>query len=81
MKIIYALLAALALTACTDANNATRTLVSQGYTEIRINGYALLSCGENDTYATAFTAKGPNGKPVSGAVCAGVFKGNTVRLD
>ena len=82
MKIlaIAALTAALFTAACTDRDGATRTLETAGYTNIRITGYSWFSCGEDDTYATGFTAIGVNGRPVQGVVCSGfLFKGNTIR--
>ncbi|MEM1050600.1 MAG: hypothetical protein AAGI28_00760 [Pseudomonadota bacterium] len=67
--------------ACTSPDRATDTLLAQGYTQIQIDGYAYLDCGQDDVFATAFKAKSPSGQPVEGAVCSGLFKGNTVRLD
>jgi hypothetical protein len=67
--------------ACTAPDRARETLAAQGYTKIEITGYAYLACGSDDRFATAFTALGPSGQQVEGAVCSGFFKGNTVRLD
>ena len=64
----------------TDAPGATRVLQSQGYTDIKITGHAWFQCDEKDKFETAFTAKSPAGVQVSGAVCPGWFKGNTVRF-
>jgi len=67
--------------ACTTPDRATRTLVAQGYSEVRIVGYAYFDCGKGDLFATAFEAISPSGQRVEGAVCSGLLKGNTVRLD
>ncbi len=76
------LIGVLALTAaCTSPDTATRVLAQAGYTNIQIEGYAFFSCSEDDTFKTAFTATAPNGAQVSGAVCGGWLKGNTIRLD
>lgn len=47
-----------------------------------MTGYDWLNCSEDDVFHDKFTAKGPTGRRVSGAVCAGLlFKGATIRLD
>ena len=75
-------LATCALSACTDPDNARRVLEDNGYTEVQTGGYAAFSCdAKSDTYATAFAAKSPNGRLVSGAVCKGLLKGSTIRLN
>lgn len=70
-----------AVLGCTQPQLANRVLEDAGYTHIQTGGYAFAACAESDTYATRFTAIGPTGRQVSGAVCAGVFKGATIRLD
>ncbi len=65
---------------CTDAPNAERVLREQGYSAIKVTGYAAWMCSDKDTYATAFEAKSPAGIQVSGAVCSGWLKGNTIRF-
>lgn len=72
---------ALMLTGCSDPSKATSTLENQGYTQITTDGYAWFMCSEKDTFATKFYATSPNGTRVSGAVCSGLFKGNTIRFD
>lgn len=67
--------------ACTTPDRATDVLVAQGYTEVQITGYAYFDCGKGDLFATAFEAKAPSGQRIEGAVCSGLLKGNTVRLD
>ena len=66
---------------CTDYDGTAKTLERQGYSEISVVGWAPFSCSENDAFRTSFRAKAPNGETVTGAVCAGFFKGNTLRLD
>jgi hypothetical protein len=67
--------------ALTTPDRATQTLLAQGYTEVRTTGYAYFDCGKGDLFATAFEATSPSGQRVEGAVCSGLLKGNTVRLD
>lgn len=83
MKTVMTLaLAATMLAGCTQTDDAVRVLESAGYTDVTLEGYDLFNCSDDDFYKTKFRAKGPNGKPVSGVVCAGLlFKGATVRLN
>ncbi len=69
------------LSGCTSETEATRALTGAGYTNITMTGYRFFLCDENDTWSTGFEATGPNGNRVSGAVCSGVLKGATIRLD
>ena len=70
------------LAGCTQTDDAVRALESAGYTDVQLDGYDFFFFFEDDFYKTKFRAKGPNGKPVSGVVCAGLlFKGATVRLN
>lgn len=71
---------ALALAGCTNPSGAREALLDAGYTNIEIGGYDAWGCGEDDTFATKFTATGPTGRQVRGVVCAGAFKGETIRL-
>lgn len=85
MKAMTALIlgiAALALGACSDPKGATRILEAQGYTDIRIEGYAwaFSGCGDTDTWRTKFTARGAGGREIRGIVCQGVFGPATVRV-
>lgn len=81
-RVIFITLAASVLFGCTDAGNAQRVLESAGYTNIQITGYDWFACSEDDTLSTGFTAIGPTGKPVKGAVCSGlIFKNSTIRLN
>lgn len=77
-----ALLILLALSGCTQPENARRVVESAGYTNVVMDGYDWFNCAEDDIYHDKFRATGQNGKPVSGVVCAGLlFKGATIRLD
>ena len=67
--------------ACTSPSTAQRTLEENGYTHVQLTGYRWFVCDSHDAFSTGFTAISPAGKPVSGAVCAGWFKGNTIRFD
>lgn len=80
-KMIFVAIA-LGLAGCTKPDEARRTLDNAGYSDIHIGGYAAFKCdSKSDTYATEFTAKGPTGHQVTGAVCSGLLKGNTIRTD
>lgn len=77
----YWFLVLLALTSCmTDAPRSRRVLEESGFTEIQIGGYAWSECAKGDDYHTEFSAKGPSGHAVTGAVCCGVWKSCTVRI-
>lgn len=75
------ILAATLSAGCTSDSDAQRALAAAGYTDVQLNGYSWFSCGKDDTFHTAFTARGPTGVPVSGVVCSGWFKGSTIRID
>jgi hypothetical protein len=70
--------------ACSDSDRATKTLLDAGYTHIKTTGHAWNACGK-DSVCTGFTAIGPSGRRVEGAVgCGynnGCSKGCTIRLD
>lgn len=78
---LYILLAAFTFS-CTNPEGAKKALLDAGYTNVKTGGYDPFACGENDFYATKFSATSPNGKrKVTGCVCQGVLKGKTIRLD
>lgn len=82
MGLIAAILSIGILSGCTDEKNAYRVLSANGFTDIKMTGYSWLSCSKNDTFSTGFTAKGPTGIPVKGAVCSGIlFKNSTIRFE
>lgn len=71
----------LAVSACTNSEDAHRALRNSGYTDIQTGDYAFFACGRDDFYHTKFTAKNQQGQFVSGVVCSGLFlKGATVRF-
>lgn len=72
--------AALALSGCTNSNDARKALEAQGFTEIETGGYAPFACSRDDFYHTKFTATNSQGNRVSGTVCSGFFfKNSTIR--
>lgn len=81
MKKFIVIAAAIIVSGCTDATSAKRALEQAGYSNVQTTGYSFFGCDEKDTYHTGFIAQGPTGKPAEGVVCAGVFKGSTIRLD
>lgn len=82
MKRLLIIAALAALAACTDPSTATRVLEDQGYTSVQMTGYNFMACSKDDTFHTGFTAKSPNGRQVSGTVCAGAFfKNSTIRFE
>lgn len=64
-----------------NESNAKSTLEAQGMTNVEVGGYPFWGCDKDDTFKSKFTATGANGKPVSGVLCQGWFKGITVRFD
>lgn len=80
--IIFGVLGALilALAGCSDPDTARGALQDAGYSNIQVGGYAFFYCGQDDAFATEFTATNPAGNRVSGAVCSGWFKGATIRF-
>ena len=73
--ILAAALISLLLAGCSDPEDARRALAREGYTGIKTDGYRFkLSfwCGKI-FIRTGFTAVSPEGKPVSGIVCDGLF--------
>lgn len=78
-KTILAALLIMTLTACTNARDSRQALAEAGFSDIHVGGFAWLQCGKDDTFATKFSAKGPTGVSVNGAVCCGWLKGCTIR--
>lgn len=50
-------------------------------TNVKLTGYRLWGCSDDDIGHFGFKATGVNGKQVSGVVCVGALKGSTVRFD
>ena len=82
IRLMLIVMAVGVLAGCTDPQGAARTLNGAGYSNIKTSGYSWFSCGQNDAYSTGFTANGPTGVEVSGAVCRGwLFKNSTIRTE
>lgn len=81
MKRLSALLLAVAISGCTDADSARRALENNGFTEIEITGWRWFGCDQKDAFHTGFRALNTNGRQIEGVVCSGWFKGSTVRYD
>jgi len=64
-----------------DEADMKRILEDDGYTEVQYTEIRSMACGQDDLYRTGFSAINANDKKVTGAVCSGPFKGNTIRLD
>lgn len=62
-------------------SSVARILQASGYRDVHLTGYRMFSCSDDDFFRVGFTAVSPTGQPISGAVCRGVFKGHTIRLD
>lgn len=74
--------AGLNLVGLEDRDGAMTALQDDGrFTQIEVGGRDSFSCGNGDLYRTHFTALNQNNKKVEGTVCAGIFKGSTIRLD
>lgn len=61
---------------------AKKAVENQGMTDVKTDFSlvaSILKCGKDDLMGYDFTAKNPQGNPVSGYVCTGLFKGSTVR--
>lgn len=65
----------------THEKSAIETLQNNGYTDITITGWRPFMKSDSDLFSTGFVAISPNGNTVSGAVCGGLLKGNTIRFD
>lgn len=70
----------LILVGCTADGDSVKTLQNYGFTDIHTTGYSPFACGDDDNFATGFTAKNPQGRQVSGTVCCGIMKACTVRF-
>lgn len=82
IKFCIATIISVMLFTCSDSDRTTQVLLDNGYSNIMTNGRSWRGCSEDDQYCTAFTATGPSGRRVSGAVGCGIGcgKGCTVRV-
>lgn len=63
----------------TNPKSAKQALLNASYHPIEIGGRDNFACGR-DLFSTKFTAYTPDSsRIVSGVVCSGLFKGNTIR--
>ena len=70
---------------CTNNEGARHTLAADGFTDVKLTGYAMTECAKSDDTCTGFEATSPSGQHVSGAVgcgydVGGCGKGCTVRI-
>ena len=78
-----AFIAIAAVFSCSDGDRARKALEDAGYINVTTTGWEAWACDKNDATCTGFTATGPTGRHVSGAVGCGAFscsKGCTIRL-
>lgn len=61
-------------------DDAMRALRATSLQDVRLGGYPFWGCGRDDGFNSSFTAKDRDGRPLSGAVCCGMWKGCTVRF-
>jgi hypothetical protein len=67
---------------CAPSNEkALSVLTGAGYTEVKLGGFPFFSCSEDDDFNVSFVGVGPSGVKVTGAVCCGLLKNCTIRLD
>lgn len=82
LVIVLILFIILAPKACTNESKTTEVLINSGLHPIEVGGYAWFQCGDKDIFATKFKAYSSDStKIVTGCVCSGLFKGNTIRYD
>jgi hypothetical protein len=82
LSLFFAFLISFAAGCTVDSSHAMHVLKGQGYTDIHLGGHAWYDCSEDDSVSVNFTAKGPTGVHVEGALCCGFMAKNcTVRLD
>lgn len=66
---------------CTQPDDARRVLESAGYKNVEITGWRPMMAADDEQYSTGFSAIGPSGQRVTGAVTARAFGGSTIRID
>lgn len=81
MRFLIFFIVTLALS-CTNESGARTALEGAGYDNIEFHGYSM-QCSDSDSTCTEFTATGPTGRMVHGAVgcgySSGCSKGCTIR--
>jgi hypothetical protein len=81
LMLLVMVISCVMLCSCTDEKTARRTLEDQGYTNIELTGYRPWACGDDYTFHTGFKAISIAKKPVTGTVCSGWMKGNSIKTD
>jgi hypothetical protein len=83
LTVVGLMAVAFGLSGCTVPEDKARAILeANGYTEVRLGGYSMFGCSEDDDLSTEFSAKGVNGRQVEGVVCSGlVGKGATIRIE
>lgn len=80
-KILYTI-PLLFLVGCgVDVQKGTKAAEATGLTDVKVGSWTFFGCDEKDSFRSTFTATGVDGKPVSGVMCSGWFKGITIRFD
>lgn len=81
LPILFLAICSISSFGCTDETRSRKILESSGFTNIEFHGHAFFSCSDDDRVNTSFTALGPKGNIVSGAVCCGYLKDCTIRFE
>ena len=96
LPILFLTICSISSFGCTDETRSRKILESSGFTNIELHGHAFFSCSDDDSVTTggsprtdpapsdgntSFTALGPKGNIVSGAVCCGYLKDCTIRFE
>lgn len=64
-----------------DESRARRILHASGYSHVELGAYPWFECGAGDVFNIEFSAVAANATVVRGALCCGLFKNCTPRLD
>jgi hypothetical protein len=73
------LLTAILLIGCTRPEHTKALLESQGYSDVKITGFASWACGKEE-YSTGFRATNHFGKEVEGSVCDDLIEYSTIKF-
>lgn len=70
------------LSGCEPPEQETvRAVEAFGFHDVRLTGYRIWGCGQDDTFHEGFAAANQAGQRVTGVVCSSFLKGATVRVD
>lgn len=82
IRIAIVIATAASLSACRPPEQETVQAVEAfGFHDVRLTGYRIWGCGQDDTFHEGFTATSQTGRQVTGVVCSSLLKGATVRVD